>query len=187
VKHGRLVLGLLLAFVLAGMAQAATTVSFYSHGWGVGLNGYTYFPHAFVVIRRDGAAGEPPKVERWGYTAQSVYDIGALLHPAPGEVSAPNDTYRQHATLHFTVSITDDQYKALEDRIAWWGAPTSPLYHLDKHDCMTFVGDLAATIGLKTGERTGRDPAKYLEQIKRLNAERISPPTEGEVAARAAG
>jgi hypothetical protein len=170
----RWALGIVMGLALAGAAQAATTVSFYSHGWGVGLNGFTYFPHAFVVIERDGAAaGDPPRTEAWGYTAASTTDLTVLMHPSRGLVEAPNETYRKHARLHFSLQIGDAQYQALEARIAWWGAATSPPYSLDHHDCMTFVGDLAQTLGLKTGERTGRDPGRYLEQIKRLNPERL--------------
>ncbi|HEY1750786.1 MAG TPA: hypothetical protein VGG29_05960 [Caulobacteraceae bacterium] len=167
-----LCLGLALSLAGAGAALADTTVSFYSHGWGVGTNGFLYFPHAFVVIRRtspDGAA----KQEAYGYTAASTTDITVLMHPSRGVVEEPNGTYRKHATLHFTVTLTDAQYQALEARVAWWGAATSPLYNLDGHNCISFVADLASSIGLQVPDAGGRDPARFLEGVKRLNGERL--------------
>lgn len=55
-----------IALALAGAAQAKTTISFYSHGWGV-ASLFVYFPHAFVVIRRDQpdpAGSAPPPAPR---------------------------------------------------------------------------------------------------------------------------
>jgi hypothetical protein len=180
-RHRLAALGFGLWLLLAaGAAQAGTTVSFYSHGWGVGVNGFLYFPHAFVVIRRATTPDAAPQVESYGYTAASVYDPTVIMRPSRGVVEQPNETYRKHATLHFTVEISDDQYRALRERVSFWGASTSPLYNLNGHNCISFVADLATTIGLQIPDAGGRDPDRFLEGVKRLNAGRLTEAAAGQ-------
>jgi hypothetical protein len=165
------------AFVLALMigcvAQAATTVAFYSHGWGVGPHGFIYFPHAFVLIQRSGEAGAAPTEETYGFTAAGQ-DPSVLMHPTPGEVIPEQPVYRDKSTLHFTVEATEAQYLALKVRVAAWAAPGAPLYDLNGHNCITFVAELATILGLATPPPTGRDPGKFLEGVRQLNPGRVT-------------
>jgi hypothetical protein len=172
-RLARLVLAGLVALLLsAGAGRCETTVGFYSHGWGVGPNGMVYFPHAFVVIRRDGKPGDPPLEEAYGYTAADPNDIGVFTRSSKGMVDQPNPTYRGKAVLHFTVAVSDDQYAALHRVIDAWGGPGAPLYNLRSHNCVGFVADLATTLGL-TIPVVGEDPTKFLEGVRRLNPGRL--------------
>jgi hypothetical protein len=167
-----LIAGLALSLALAGAAMAATTVSFYSHGWGVRLDGYMYFPHAFVVIQRDGA-DDPPTVESYGFTAVSQ-GPDALTGPTKGIVKPAADAYRRQAALHLTVTASDAEYEAMRSVIAAWSGPDAAPYDLRHHNCVDFVATLAAALDLRLPATYGMDPAKFLEQVRRLNADRLS-------------
>ncbi len=173
-RLGRLMLaGLVLVLVSAGAARCDTTVAFYSHGWGVAGSGMLYFPHAFVVIRRSGAAGDAPQEEAFGYTAADPNDITVFARSAKGMVNQPDPTYRKKATLHFTVTASDDQYEALKKVVDAWGGQGAPLYDLKTHNCVGFVAELASALGLQIPATIGEDPAKFLEGVRRLNTGRL--------------
>jgi hypothetical protein len=161
------------ALVVAGAAHAGITVSFYSHGWGMG-HGLVYFPHAFVWIERTGGApGDPPATESYGFTAIGQ-DPSVLLHPTPGEVIPEDPVYLKRSTLHFSLEITEAQYAALKAKVAAWGGAGAPPYNLDGHNCITFVAELADALGLATPPPTGRDPGKFLEAVRQLNLARLA-------------
>jgi hypothetical protein len=167
------ILVLVVSLALAGAAHAAITVSFYSHGWGVGAHGFVYFPHAFILIERRGPDGAPAPPESYGYTAAGQ-DISVLMHPTPGEVIPEDPVYLKKSTLHFTLEITEAEYQALKATAAKWAAPGAPLYNLDGHNCITFVAELAANLGLKIPPPTGRDPGKFLDGVRQLNLDRLA-------------
>jgi hypothetical protein len=170
----RLVLAGLVALLLsAGAARCETIVAFYSHGWGAGPNGMVYFPHAFVVIHRDGKPGDPPLEEAYGYTAADTNDPGVFVRPSKGMVDQPNPAYRGKAVQHFAVAISDDQYAALHKVIDAWGGAGAPLYDLRSHNCVGFVAELATTLGLTIPPKIGEDPTKFLEGVRRLNPGRL--------------
>jgi len=173
-RLGRFVLaGLVLLMASAGAARCETTVAFYSHGWGVAGSGMLYFPHAFVVIRRSSATADPPQEEAFGYTAADPNDITVFAHSARGMVNQPDPTYRKRATLHFTVTASEDQYAALKKVVDAWGGQGAPLYDLKTHNCVGFVAELANALGLQIPATIGEDPAKFLEGVRRLNAGRL--------------
>jgi hypothetical protein len=132
-----------------------------------------YFPHAFVVITHADKPGDPPKEEAWGYTAASTWDVSVFAHPAKGMVDQPDPTYRKKAVLHFTVEASDAQYAALQQVIRAWGGPESPLYDLNSHNCVGFAAAMANALGLQTPATIGRDPAKFLEGVRKLNPGRL--------------
>jgi hypothetical protein len=167
------VLGAFLAFAVAAAAHAAITVAFYSHGWGMGPHGFIYFPHAFVVIERPGAAGAAASEETYGYTAVGQ-DPSVLMHPTPGQVIPEDPVYLKKSTLHFTVEASEAQYQALRAVVAAWAAAGSPLYDLNGHNCITFVAVLAQALGLTTPPPTGRDPGRFLEAVRQLNGGRLT-------------
>jgi len=169
---GAWIAALTLALVVAGGARGAITVSFYSHGWGMGPHGFIYFPHAFVVIERTDAAGARASEETYGFTAVGQ-DPSVLMHPTPGEVIPEDPVYLKKSILHFTVEATEAQYQALKAKVAAWAAPGSPLYDLNGHNCITFVAELAGALGLQAPPPTGRDPGRFLEGVRQLNPGRL--------------
>ncbi len=98
------------------------------------------------------------------------------MHPTPGEVIPEDPVYLKKSTLHFTLQITEAEYQALRAMAAKWAAPGAPLYNLDGHNCITFVAELATALGLKIPPPSGRDPGKFLDGVRRLNADRLSDP-----------
>jgi hypothetical protein len=178
-----LIAGLCLSLLAADAAFGDAAVSFYSHGWGVRIDGYMYFPHAFVVIRRETAPDDARTLESYGFTAVSQ-GPDALTGPTRGIVKPAADAYRREAALHFTVEATDAQYQALLAEVAAWGGPGAAPYDLRRHNCLGFVAALAKALDLKLPPTTGMDPAKFLEEVRRLNPGRLveanaSPPLAG--------
>ncbi|HWF76893.1 MAG TPA: hypothetical protein VN694_06915 [Caulobacteraceae bacterium] len=157
----------------AGAGRCDTVVAFWSHGWGLGPNGMMYFPHAFVVITHSAKPGDPPQQEAWGYTAADPNDITVFARSSKGMVDQPNPDYRKKATLHFEVTASDEQYAALHKVIDTWGGPGAQLYNLKSHNCVGFVADLAAALGLQIPTTIGEDPSKFLEGVRRLNPGRL--------------
>lgn len=160
--------GLVASLILVGAAFADTTVSFYSHGWGVTGFGYVYFPHAFIVVRRT-TPGDAPQEESYGFTAVSQ-GPDALVGPTKGEVVPANPAYVKQAVLHFTLTITDEQYQALRKVVDAWGGPDAPPYDLRHHNCVDFAAALTDALGLQRPTKPGQDPSKFLEEVKRENA-----------------
>jgi hypothetical protein len=170
--------------LFGGLAYCGTTVSFYTHGWGLGPGGMMYFPHAFVVIERSTSADAPPTEESYGFTAASTTDPSVLMRPSQGTVERPNPVYRKAAVLHFTVEISDAQYDALKQTLTAWGGPGAPLYDLGSHNCVGFVGAIAEAVGLKTpAGNPGEDPVKFVEGVRKLNPDRLVALTTAEAAA----
>jgi hypothetical protein len=177
--------GLAVLLFSAGAARCDTTVSFYSHGFGLAPSGMLYVPHAFVVITHSAGPGDPPKDEAYGYTAADPNDIGVFARPAKGEVNEPNPAYRQKAVLHFQVTASEEQYAALHKVIDGWGGPGAPLYNLKSHNCVGFVAELAGALGLQLPAAIGEDPTKFLEAVRRLNPGRLLEAAAGQGAASA--
>jgi hypothetical protein len=138
----------------------------------MGRGGFIYFPHAFVVIERTSDDGAPPTRESYGFTAVSPNAV-LLAKKGKGKVSEPDPRYTAVSRLHFQMTLTDDEYAALKRSVAEWG----DAYDLDNRNCIAFVAALARAVGLNVGEAKGRDPAKFLEAVRKANAARLAPPT----------
>ena len=161
----------LLALAVATAARADTSVSFYAHGWGA-KGDFVYFPHAFVVITRTGEDGRPGSDESYGFTAVSqTPDL--LFHATRGAVEPADPAYRGLSALRFSLTVSADEYRAIRDVVWRWGRDGAPLYDLKRHNCVDFIAEIARAAGLATPAVPGADPGKFLEAVRRMNAERI--------------
>lgn len=153
----------------AGPAAAEVKVSFYSHGWGVGPNGFTYFPHAFIRIEGAPAGGEPVD-DTFGFTAT---DPTAAALNLRGYVKPADPRYIGNSQLHFWVIINDDTYRVMMDRIAWWQSPEGWVYNIRSRNCIDFVADMAATLGLEPGGTRTWKPGVFMDDTVRRNAGKL--------------
>jgi hypothetical protein len=165
----------------ASPAGAEVTVSFYSHSWGVS-GGDLYFPHAFIVLKGDLEADATPIDQSFGFTAVTV-SPALLFSKVRGEVIDSSRTYVPISRKHFTVVISDGQYRSLLTAIADWEAVKGDPYELKKRNCITFVGELARVLGLDVGDDHVMDPAAFLDDLARRNPDRIQLEPDGAVAA----
>lgn len=165
----------LVVWLTAGWASGAAAeirVTFYSHGWAVGSRGETYFPHAYILV--DGSTADGATVNQtFGFTAEN---LSRAVRNLPGVVLPANPDFPGVSVAHFWLTITDDQYRLLMDRIAWWRSPEGSLYNLRSRNCIDFVADMAATLGLTPGQTRTWKPNLFMAETMERNAGRVFAP-----------
>ncbi|HEX6866898.1 MAG TPA: hypothetical protein VF122_06675, partial [Caulobacteraceae bacterium] len=150
----------LLAAVLlfaAFPAAAEVRVTFYSHAWNAGGDGM--YPHAFIRVTGQPAWEPAPIDETYGFTTRQQ---ALVFLKARGHVESAEPGYLRRSTPHFWVEITDDQYRALRERIDLWTRPPGSDYNLNRRNCIHFVADLAQHLGLGVGDTKTLKPEVFL-------------------------
>lgn len=163
----------LLLLACAWPAQAAVTMTFYSHEFAlVARGGNTYFPHGFVLLSGTTENGTPVSANL-GFTAKNIF-INVLWEPITGEMDpTPLPTgYVESAQQRFTLTLTDAQYRAVLAVADKWRNTPQPSYDIDTHNCVLFVKDLAQTVGLSVSDekKFTRDPIGFLKDVAVRNA-----------------
>ena len=152
-------------FALAAPAAAAVEISFYSRELG-GNN----FPHAFIVLKgtRD-ATGEPIDTS-WGFTAKTLTPA-ILLGSVAGEVVVEGPRQIARSDRQFAITLSDAQYDAAMAVVERWRGRAQPSYNLNRRNCIHFVGEIAAAVGLRVDypRRLLRKPRSFLEHVRSLN------------------
>lgn len=165
-----------LLLLVAAPATAAVEISFYSRELG------TNFPHAFIVLRGTlDATGEPVDTSL-GFTAHSVTPA-LLLGSVRGEVVVEGEQQIAHSDRQFALILTDDQYHAAMAVVERWRVLPQPSYNLNRANCVWFVSEIAAAIGLRVeiSQRLSKRPRSFLQGLIRLNPQ-LAPPAEPEPA-----
>ncbi len=164
---------LLLIFLLwAGLsapAAAAVEIAFYSRELG-GNN----FPHAFVRLTgRLDSTGEQVDAS-YGFTARSVTPA-ILFGAVPGEVIDENPRNVARSDRQFALSLSDSEYRSVMATVERWRSLAQPSYHLNRRNCVHFVGELAQAAGLRVEfeARLMKRPRSFLLSLLRLNPGRI--------------
>ena len=149
-----------LAFLLPLSPACAELVArFYSRDFGA------VFPHAFVEVEGEGL----PR-RNYGFTAKTVSPL-ILMQPVAGTIVEMNANYVSKSRLHFTVALTDEQYRRLIAVVRDWGSRPQPSYDLYKANCVGFIRDAVEALGLRTNPKTrfmGK-PKSFLNEVKTLN------------------
>lgn len=154
----------LAAFLLAltgAPAGAAVQITFYSHELG------SSFPHAFVVVQGLPDRGGPRIDEDYGFTAKSV-SPAILMGPVKGEIVTDNTAgYTRKSNRHFTVTVSDADYDRAMAVVQRWRSRSQPSYDLGSRNCIHFVAEIAASIGMRadTPKRLMRKPRSYLDYL----------------------
>ncbi|MBV9548531.1 MAG: hypothetical protein JO256_02530 [Alphaproteobacteria bacterium] len=169
-RRGLSIVALLLVCVLP--ARAAVTIDFYSHKLAMapGLN--TYFPHGFVLLSGTTTDGAPVKANL-GFTAKNIF-INVLWQRIEGELDPTPlpDGYVDGAVHHFSFPLTDAQYRAVLAVADKWRSTPQPSYDIDEHNCVLFVKDLAAAVGLSVSDdkKFIHAPGDFLDDVAVRNA-----------------
>ncbi|MBV9748749.1 MAG: hypothetical protein JO157_08035 [Acetobacteraceae bacterium] len=165
----RSLLALLLWLGLALPAQAAVTITFWSHELG------NSFPHAFITLRGVPDGGGAPVDANYGFTAKSVTPA-LLFGSVPGEVEPSKPAYIAGSDAQFSVVLTDAQYAQVLALIAAWDEKTGDgHYNLNKRNCIHFVKEAARIAGLTDLDRPQlmKRPRSYLQSIEAANEGRV--------------
>ncbi|HZG09377.1 MAG TPA: hypothetical protein VEZ70_10410 [Allosphingosinicella sp.] len=158
----------LVALLLACSAApgwAAVQITFYSKELGAS------FPHAFVTMEgtldRTGERIE----EDYGFSAKTL-SPAILWGKVKGKVISDHEaSYVKGSDPHFTLTLTDSEYDAVMAAVERWRSARQPSYDLDKANCIHFVGELAAALGMDGAPRSGlmRRPRSFLEAVTEAN------------------
>jgi hypothetical protein len=160
-------LSVLLMTAQSGAARAEVIVGFYSYDLDLGL--VTHFPHAFVTLtgtKADGVAID----ENIGFTAKSV-SPAILMGSVKGMMEVKGPKYIGESDRQFEVRITDAQYLGIKAIAEKWRAMEGKSYHIDKRNCIHFVGEIAAYLGLQVdlNKKLIRKPRAFLQRVLVLN------------------
>lgn len=152
-------------------AQAAVTITFWSHELG------NSFPHAFFTLRGTPDAGGPPVDVNYGFTAKSV-SPALLIGTVPGRLDISTPGYMRGSDAQFSVVLTDQQYTDILTLIADWDDKTGDgHYNLGNRNCIHFVKEAARIAGLDGLDqpRLMRKPRSYLKAVEAANTGRVTP------------
>lgn len=171
-NRSRRFVALAAVFVSAFIAGAETVraevqMTFYAHSGTRIRGGWLYFPHAYIGLT--GVLETGDAVESYiGFTASNP-GPHLLLTSGRRLVSTPDERYRHESRQGLSVTITDETYWLIQDRVNIWRSPTGSTYNLHRRNCITFVADLAEAAGLTPPEELTLSPGRFLDDLGRLN------------------
>jgi hypothetical protein len=146
---------------LPAVGHAEVLARFYSRDFG------SVFPHAFFEVEGPGV----PK-KNYGFTAKTVTPA-ILMGSVAGKIIEMQPGYVAKSRLHFTIRLSDDEYRKLMGVVANWGGRKQPSYDLYKANCVSFVRDALHTLGVRTNPQTrflGK-PKSFLTEVQGLNSQ----------------
>lgn len=165
-------LAVLLLFGLPAPAYAAVEIAFYSRELG-GNN----FPHAFVDLRGTlDATGERVSAS-YGFTARTLTPA-ILFGSVGGEVIVEGANQIGRSDRQFSLTLSDERYRAVIAVVERWRARAQPSYNLSQRNCVHFVAELAAAAGLQVNQppRLMRRPRSFLQHVLSLNRQSVRTP-----------
>ena len=157
---------ILFALAWSSMAAAAVEITFHSFNGSVLAGRY---PHTFVSMTGTLEDGTSVK-ENFGFSAKRATPA-VLRGPVEHIVMTEKEKWLTKTNRHFTLSMTDAQYRKVKKLIAEWRDAPGKFYDLDTRNCIHFVGEIGRIMGLKVEypDDMLRRPKKWLNHITALN------------------
>ena len=155
---------LALAAICTAPASAAVEIRFYSKESG------SSFPHAFVELEGvDDRTGEKIH-DNYGFTATKI-SPAILLGSVTGDVMAVDEGYIRGSDRHFSFVLTDAEHDVVKATIDKWRNLKQPSYNLNRQNCVFFVADVAASLGMRadTPKALMKKPRSYTESLVAAN------------------
>ena len=134
-------------FGVHSAAHAEVVATFYSQDFGGS------FPHAFVKLKGTDDVTGAAVDTNYGFTAKNI-GPGLLMGSVKGRLDVAKQSYIDDSDAHFSVRLSDAQYKALMTEVRRWAAAKQPSYNLNKANCVHFIAGVAQSIGLKINSKT---------------------------------
>jgi hypothetical protein len=153
-----------LAFLAPAAAPAAVEMTFYSREFG------SQFPHGFVVLQGTPDRGGERIDTNYGFTATTV-SPAVLFGSVRGKVEAVNAGYVRDSEAHFSLTLTDAEYDKVMETVTRWRDARQPSYSLARRNCVHFIADIAATLGMQADvpRNLTRRPTGWTESLIRAN------------------
>ena len=165
-----------LVFLFTAVSAAAEVrLTFHSFNGSVMFGRY---PHTFVSM--EGSLSDGTRVkENWGFSARNA-GPAVLRGPVEHIVMTEEDEWLAKTNRHFTIPITDDQYRAIRRETFRWRDAPGKYYSLDTRNCIHFVGTIGKLVGLKVEypQNMLRRPKKWLNHIGALNPQLKAKPVK---------
>jgi hypothetical protein len=162
----QLLLTALFFFALVSGACAEVTLTFYSHHFGTYGFAVT-FPHAYVELSGTTGADAKPVKANFGFTAQTI-SPSILWESVEGYIISMPDDYIAMSQPHFSLRISDEQYRSVLAIVDRWRKYPQPSYHLDTRNCVTFVKEIAIALQLPVSNNVKfiRSPKEFLDDVQ---------------------
>lgn len=159
----------LLSLVWAVSAQAAVEIRFHSKEFGA------TFPHAFIALAGTVESTGERVDANYGFTVRHLIGPSILFGPVQGEVISENAAYVAGSTHHFTLVLTDEEYQQVMELVERWRTLPQPSYRLGRRNCVSFVAEIATSLGLTAdASRFMRRPRAFLERVRETNSTLIA-------------
>lgn len=157
---------LLLALGWSSFAAAAVDITFHSFNGSVLAGRY---PHTFVSMEGTLEDGTPVK-ENFGFSAKRA-SLAVLNGPVEHMILVEEENWLRKTNRHFTLSMTDEQYRKVSALVEAWRNAPGKYYDLETRNCIHFVGEIAKIMGLKVNypDKLLRKPKSWLNYITTLN------------------
>lgn len=160
----------IIASVVLAWSPAATakvTMSFHSFNGSVLFGRY---PHTFIVLEGTEEATGRRVSENYGFSAKSA-GPAVLNGPVEHIVMTEKPKYIKSTNRHFTVELTDAEYRRVVQEVARWRDAPGKYYDLDTRNCIHFVGKMAEIAGLRVEfpKSMLRKPKAWLNHVTGLN------------------
>jgi hypothetical protein len=145
-------------------ARAEVVVTFYSHDFG------DHFPHAFIALKGTVDATGEAVDTNYGFTAVNV-SPAILMSSVNGMVETKDEKYISKSNPHFTLKLSDVQYEKLQAHVEAWRNLPGKSYNLGKRNCVHFVMEAAALLGLSVNResRFFKKPKSFVLEVMTLN------------------
>lgn len=165
----RFPLSLLLAILFAlglptTQAHTAVEVSFYSKEFG------SSFPHAFVRVKGTVDRTGERVDTNYGFTAKTI-SPAILMGSVAGEIVTSKPAYVAASDRHFAFLLSDSEYDKLLATVEKWRSGKQPSYNLNSRNCVFFVAEVAAALGMKaeTPKALMKKPRSYVQSLLSAN------------------
>ena len=154
----------LLLATFSGQARAEVVATFYSHDFG------DHFPHAFIKLKgKVDGTGEMVDTN-YGFTAVSV-SPAILMGSVKGMIETKDAKYVSKSNAHFSLRLSDSEYRKLLDHVEKWRNMGGKSYSLNKRNCVHFVMEAAALLGLSVNRKSKffKKPKSFVLEMMKLN------------------
>jgi hypothetical protein len=159
----------LLLFGWSAAAGAEVQVHFYSKDLA------STFPHAFVRLTGTVESTGQQIDINYGFTPKRL-SPGILLGSVHGMIQTVDAQYVARSDRHFTLRLSEEQLRMVLAIVDKWRRMAQPSYRLNSRNCVHFVAEVAAALGLRADPVPSlmKKPKSFLQKVTADNAALIA-------------
>ncbi|CAN5518272.1 hypothetical protein BH09PSE4_BH09PSE4_01880 [soil metagenome] len=164
----RLLAAFLLSLAWLSPANAAVTITFWSHELGKS------FPHAFFTLRGVPDAGGAPVDLTYGFTPTAI-SPAMLFGNVKGKLDIAKPGYIRSSDAQFSMVITDAQFADIMALVHEWGE-VDTTYNMNHRNCVSFTQEAARLLGLPNVDfpKLIKKPRSFMKAVAAANPGRVT-------------